>query len=145
MADWALAELDEISVTEELRICSPRQDGSTGRPVPIWVVRLGQALYVRSADGPHSGWFARAASAPTSTVAAGSVEREVILEHPTVSEEEISDAYRMKYGISGAAWIANLLTPLASSTTRALIPLSTNSHPRHASSHLSHADGETDS
>ncbi|WP_084361324.1 DUF2255 family protein [Herbiconiux solani] len=139
MAEWAEAELDEIANTEELRISSPKQDGSMGRPVPIWVVRLGQRLYVRSADGPHSGWFARANAALSSTVTAGSVEREVTLEHPTVSEEEISEAYRKKYAISGAAWIANLMTPLASSTTRALIPLSAKPRMGGVSSRLSRA------
>jgi len=145
MADWAEAELDEISGTEELRISSPKQDGSMGRPVTIWVVRVGQGLYVRSADGPHSRWLSRADSAQSSTVAAGTVTREVTLEQPAVREEEISEAYRQKYAISGAAWIANLLTPLASATTRALIPLPTESQEQGASPRLGRVDQETGS
>ena len=68
MAAWTSDELSRIEAAEELEIAPRRQDGTLRRPVPIWVVRPGDGLYVRAAYGAGSGWHrvarstARAAS-----------------------------------------------------------------------------------
>ena len=46
--------LHHLEDVEEIRIGFRRLDGST-RSVPIWVVRVGDDLYVRSVRGPDGG------------------------------------------------------------------------------------------
>ena len=57
MTTWTGDELNKIGNAEELQIASLRQDGTLRKPVIIWVVRVGDDLYVRSVNGRTSGWF----------------------------------------------------------------------------------------
>ena len=56
MAPWESADLDRIEAAQELEIAPRRGDGSLRTPVPIWVVRAGDDLYVHAAHGDRSGW-----------------------------------------------------------------------------------------
>jgi hypothetical protein len=56
-AMWTSDELDKIGATEELRIASLRRDGTLRKPVIIWVARVGDDIYVRSAYGPDVAWL----------------------------------------------------------------------------------------
>ena len=57
MATWTSAELNKIGNAEELLIASLRADDTLRKPVIIWVVRLGDELYVRSVNGRNAAWF----------------------------------------------------------------------------------------
>ena len=57
MTTWTSDELNKISVAEELRIASLREDGTLRNPVTIWMVRVGDDIYVRSVNGHTSAWF----------------------------------------------------------------------------------------
>lgn len=57
MTTWTSNELNKIGTAEELQIASLRRDGTLRKPVIIWVVRLGDDLYVRSVNGRTSAWF----------------------------------------------------------------------------------------
>lgn len=57
LTTWTNDELDCIGTAEELQITSLRGDGTLRKPVTIWVVRLGDDLYVRSVNGRTSAWF----------------------------------------------------------------------------------------
>jgi hypothetical protein len=59
MSGWTAEELTRARRADELRIASRRADGSLRRYVTIWVVRLGDELYVRSAYGYDNPWFQR--------------------------------------------------------------------------------------
>lgn len=48
MTGWTRHELNKIGQTEELQIAYLRQDGKLRNPVTIWVVRIGDDLYVRA-------------------------------------------------------------------------------------------------
>ena len=48
MATWTNDELHKIAAAEELELASLRRDGTLGDAVTIWVVRVGDDLYVRS-------------------------------------------------------------------------------------------------
>jgi len=54
MNTWTNNELDKIGAAEELRIASLRRDGTLRNPVIIWVVRIGNEIYVRSVNGRTS-------------------------------------------------------------------------------------------
>ena len=62
-AAWTDDEVAAIGTAEELGLASRRPDGSLRPFVTIWVVRVGDQLYVRSVNG-QSSW-------PTRAVAAG--------------------------------------------------------------------------
>ena len=57
MTTWTSDELRKIESADELHIASLRPNGTLRSPVTIWVVRHGDDFYVRSVNGPGSGWF----------------------------------------------------------------------------------------
>jgi hypothetical protein len=59
-AAWSSDELDRIGTAEELQLASRRADGTLRPFVTMWVVRVRDDLYVRSACGPDNGWYRRA-------------------------------------------------------------------------------------
>ena len=48
MTGWTRDELNKIGQAEALQIASLRQDGKLRNPATIWVVRVGDDLYVRA-------------------------------------------------------------------------------------------------
>jgi len=50
MTTWTSDELQKIATAEELEVASLRGDGTLRKPTPIWAVRVGDALYIRSAN-----------------------------------------------------------------------------------------------
>jgi len=57
MPAWTKDELDKIGQADELEIASVRHDGTLSNSVTIWVVRIGNDLYVRSYKGRRGAWF----------------------------------------------------------------------------------------
>jgi hypothetical protein len=57
MGAWSQAELSEMAAAQELDLASVRPDGTLRRPVTMWVVRVGDDVYVRSVNGRGSSWF----------------------------------------------------------------------------------------
>ena len=57
MTTWTKDELDKIGTAEELQIASLRRDDTLRNPVTIWVVRIGDNLYVRAFKGRTGPWF----------------------------------------------------------------------------------------
>ena len=70
-------ELGRIGGAEELQLASRRSDGTLRRPVTIWVVRVDDALYVRSVNGRDSGWFRGVLTRHEGSVRAGGVAKDV--------------------------------------------------------------------
>ena len=52
MVAWTRDELERVSDAEELQLASARGDGSVRPYTTMWVVRVGDDIYVRSAGGP---------------------------------------------------------------------------------------------
>ena len=61
MSTWTSHELSKIGNAEELQIASLRTDGILRKPVIIWVVRVGDDLYVRSVKMAYLGLVSRRA------------------------------------------------------------------------------------
>ena len=57
MTTWTSDELNKIGKAEELEIASLRRDGTLRKPTTIWIVRVGDGLYVRPVYGRGSAWF----------------------------------------------------------------------------------------
>ena len=74
MAAWTDEELDRIGNADELQLTSLREDGILRTYVTMWVVRLGDDVYVRSAGGPDRPWYRRAKVSGVGGIRAGGVE-----------------------------------------------------------------------
>jgi hypothetical protein len=79
MTAWTSDELARIGGSEELQIAPRRRDGSLRRPVPIWVVRAGDDLYVRSWRGAAGSWYRTARATHEARISAGGVDKDVSL------------------------------------------------------------------
>jgi hypothetical protein len=125
MTAWTTYELDKIDAADELEIASVRPDGTLRNPTTIWVVRLGDHLYVRSVNGRSSGWFRGTQVRHEGRIRAGGVEKDVALvdADPDVGDR-IDAAYRSKYRRYAASVVGSVLTPEARAATLKLVPRS---------------------
>ena len=116
MTTWTSNELSKIGAAEELRIASLRADGTLRKPVIIWVVRLGDDLYVRSVNGRNSAWFHGVQTRHEGHIQAGGVEKDVsFVEEPDSNlNDQIDGAYAAKY-----RRYASIIPKINSSTARA--------------------------
>ncbi len=60
MSGWGQDELERLGRADETGIASRRADGTLRGYVTIWAVRVGDEVYVRSANGYDNPWFQRA-------------------------------------------------------------------------------------
>ena len=90
----------------------------------IWVVRLGDDLYVRSVNGRSGTWFRGAQDRRQARIQAGGVGKDVLLVETDDLGDEIDAAYRTKYRRYAASIVGSVLTPEARATTLKFIPRS---------------------
>ena len=129
MIPWTSDELNKIGTAEELRIASLRRDGTLRTPVTIWVVRVGDDLYVRSVNGRTSAWFRGVQTRYEGHIRAGGVDKDVafVEESDPNRQEQIDAAYRTKYRRYAGSIVNSTLTPEARSATIRLVPRLTSS------------------
>jgi hypothetical protein len=129
---WTSDELDRIGSADELRITSARPDGTLRPYVPIWVVRVGDDLYVRSYRGADGGWFRHLRERDRGRIQAGGVEREVAVAAAADGVDAVDnaidiavdEAYRGKYGRYGGRLVDPMIAAQARATTLRLAPSS---------------------
>ena len=128
MTAWTSNELNKIGKAEELQIRSLRRDGTLRKPVIIWVVRVGDNLYVRSVNGRSGAWFRGVQVRYEGRIQAGGVERDVLFVEETdpAINDQIDAAYLAKYG-RYPQYVAPMVTPEVRAATIQLVPSSTSS------------------
>jgi hypothetical protein len=128
MTAWTSEELNKIDTTEELRIASLRGDGTLRKEVTIWVVRIGNDIYIRSVNGRTSTWFRGAQVRHEGRIQAGGVEIDVtFLEEPGLEiNKQIDAAYHSKYRRYPSS-VDHINSPEARSATIKLMPRSMGS------------------
>jgi hypothetical protein len=120
---WTSEELNKIGNAEELRIASLRRDGTLRKRVIIWVVRLGDDLYVRCVNGREGAWFRGALTRHEGRIWAGGVEKDVAFVEETDPEinARIDEVYLTKYR-RYPQWVAPMVTPEVRAATIKLVP-----------------------
>jgi hypothetical protein len=113
--------LHHLADVEEIRIGFRRPDGSSGS-TPIWVVQVGDDLYVRSVRGPKGGWYRRLRANPDGEVRDGEhrhlVRAEAVTDAGTLAE--VTRAYATKY--AGSPFVRPLLEEPSVGATLRLDP-----------------------
>jgi hypothetical protein len=123
MSIWTGADLDTVGAADELQIAPLGEDGSLRPYTTIWVVRVGDDLYVRSVRGRRGGWFRHALERGASRIRAGGGQRDVtVAEAEEADHDAIDRAYRSKYGGYPRAYVDPTVTANATAATLRLPP-----------------------
>jgi hypothetical protein len=123
MTTWTSNELNKIGTAEELQIASLRRDGTLRKPVTIWVVRLGDDLYIRSVNGRTSAWFRGTQVRHEGRIQAGGVDKDVTFVDETdpAINDQIDTAYLTKYR-RYPQYVAPMVTAEVRAATIKLVP-----------------------
>ena len=123
MATWTREDLNNIAAADEIKIAPLNRDGTPRHAVTIWIVRVGDDLYIRSAYGHDSRWFRGAQTQHQGRIFAAAIEKEVVfLDADPELNDEIDDAYRSKYRRHGAQYVNMMVSPAARAATIKLAP-----------------------
>ena len=124
MSLWIKNERDKIGNADELQIASLRHDGTMRNPVTIWVVRVGDELYVRSVNGRSAAWFRGTQASHEGHILAAGVDKDVtfieVSDPDTI--DQIDNAYLTKYKRYPAQYVNPMLEPKAKEATIKLVP-----------------------
>jgi len=121
---WTDEERSQVGGADELEIASLRRDGTLRKSRTIWVVRVGDDLYVRSVRGRDSDWFRGVLTRHAGRIQAGGVEKDVtfVEMNDAALHAQIDAAYRKKYGRYPKEYVDACLTPAAHAATIRLDP-----------------------
>lgn len=120
---WTEDELALVGAADELRIASSRPDGTLRPSVIVWVVRVGDEVYVRSAYGSTNPWFRRAVASGRGRITVPGLERDVVFERSEAADHDAIDAaYHAKYDRYGPAIVGSVVGPGVRDVTLRLLP-----------------------
>jgi hypothetical protein len=120
MSGLSTDELDAVDAATELDLAS-RADGRLSTYTTMWVVRVADVLYVRSAYGAGSAWYRRARTHREGRIRAGGVERDAAFTPVAATDEAthaaIDAAYHAKYDSYGPRIVGTVVGPDAADVT----------------------------
>jgi len=123
-ATWSPKQLERIGMADELQIASRRADGTLRRWTPIWVVSVGEHVYVRTWHRRESGWFGHVLDSRRARIRVSGLEADVAVEDAGVGTAElradIDAAYRTKYGRYGRTSVEAMVSAAAAAATLGL-------------------------
>ena len=123
MSAWTSDELEKLGAAEELELTTFRSDGTPRKPVIIWSVRGGDALFVRSWRGAGAAWFRSVQARAAAHIESGGIDRDVELVRADQNlNEQIDAAYRAKYTPVAPTYVEPMLSPQARATTLKVQP-----------------------
>jgi len=124
-ATWSPDELERIGSAKELEIAVKRADGTRRRWVPIWVVSVGEQVYVRTWYRRETGWFGHVLDSRRARIRVPGLEADVAVadvgEGTAQLRADIDAAYRTKYGSYGSSSVKAMV---AAATAVATLELS---------------------
>jgi hypothetical protein len=121
MNNWTVEDLELIDATDEICVAPLRADGR--RPfTAIWVVRVGDHVYIRSYRGRGGRWFRDALQSKAGRIRAGGEERDVaFVEGDDGETAALDDAYRTKYRRHGRTYVDAMVGADAAAATLRLV------------------------
>jgi hypothetical protein len=125
MTNWTQKDLERIGTADELQLASFKQDGTLRKAVTIWVVRVGDELYVRAYRGRETAWFRQIQRRSEGRIVAGGVTKDVTFVDTSSDEalnNEIDTAYQSKYRRYSPTYVRPMIAPQARATTLKLMP-----------------------
>ena len=126
MSIWSQDDLDRFGGASEVEVSSVRRDGALSRARTVWIVRVGDKLYLRSVNGPDAAWYRLTRAFHQGRIEARGVARDVTwIDVNATGQPDVDSAvdaeYARKYQGSTAA-IAHINSPLARTTTMRVEP-----------------------
>jgi hypothetical protein len=117
---WSESELAAIEAAIQINLATERNDGSLRRPVAVWVVRVGDDVYVRAVHGPEASWYRGTRTRRAGRLwVVGMEERAIRFATPGAdSGDRIDAAYRLKYGSFGPTLDLAVGDPARAATLR---------------------------
>ena len=125
MTSWTRNDLERIGAADELLLASFKKDSTHRKPVTIWVVRVGDDLYVRAYRGRETAWFRHIQQRHEGRIGAGGVTKDVTFVDASSDEalnNKIDAAYQSKYQRYSATYVDPMIAPEARATTLKLVP-----------------------
>ena len=123
---WTPEQLRAIAAARELEICGHRVDGRPCRWLPIWVVRVGDQVYVRTWYRRTTGWFGQVSASGRARIRVPGVELDVVVADLGDEDRDlraaVDQAYRAKYGTPGDEMVAGMISDASAATTLRLTP-----------------------
>jgi hypothetical protein len=123
---WSSEQLQRLGASDELEIAVRRADGTLGRWVPIWVVCVGEHVFVRTWHRRPNGWFGDALVSQRARIRVSDVCADVTV--TDVGEDSpdlragVDDAYLGKYSHYDRATVDRMVSDPAAATTLWLRP-----------------------
>lgn len=119
---WPDDELRRVGDAVELELAVRRPDGELRSYTTMWVVRVGDDLYVRSAGGPDRPWYRHARTSSTGRLRAGGIERDVtFVDADPDIHDAVDSAYHAKYDRFGPGPVSHVTGPDAHPVTIRLV------------------------
>jgi hypothetical protein len=126
MAIWTPDDIRRIGSADELQIAAKRTDGTLRRWLPIWVVCVGEQVYVRTWYRRNAGWFAHVLDSRRASIRVSGLQADVVVEDFGAGSGRlhvaIDAAYRTKYGRYGTSAVGPMVAAAAAATTLRLSP-----------------------
>jgi hypothetical protein len=125
-AAWSPEQVERIGRAEELQIATKRADGTLRRWVSIWVVCVGDQVFVRTWYRRDNGWFGHVLDSRRARIRVPGLEVDVAVED--VGEDtaklrpSVDVAYRAKYERYSRTSVDRMATDEAAASTLRLIP-----------------------
>jgi hypothetical protein len=121
-ATWSAEELARIDGADELQIAVRSRDETLRRWVPIWVVCVGDQVYVRTWHRRDNGWFGRVLDSRRAQIRVPGLDAAVaVLDVGSDKNAEpragVDAAYRAKYGRYGSSTVDRMVSDDAAATT----------------------------
>ncbi len=123
---WSAYDLARIDSAHELEIAVKRADGTLRRWVPIWVVRAGEQVYVRTWHRRETGWFGQVLLSRRARIRVPGLQADVAVadvgEGAAQLRVDIDAAYRTKYGRYGSSSVDAMVSAAAAAATLQISP-----------------------
>ena len=122
MSAWSQDDLDRLGGAGEVEVSSVRRDGSLSRTRTVWIVRVGDQLYLRSVNGPDGAWYRLTRASRQGRIEARGVVRDVTwVDVDAAGQPDVDAEYARKYQGATTA-VAHITSPLARTTTMRVEP-----------------------